>query len=469
MELEDLNNEGNPPIEFAPTEDFEVALDPSATVVKEEAAIGPDGLPIEFPENEDTTEATPEEDQGEAQPPPLRVKRFATIMNILNSLLGAGILSVPNSFLATGIVPSIFIITLIAILSHICAVMTIKLERRANADGLDDLVFKVFGKVGSICVSIGSMLFCISCMVAYLVISAGTIESWLEAGGILLTEKWQRYLLVLLNSIILPCALTLPRTIKFLGPCSTITTFFICFYAVAMIAKAIIIFPKREYKPEIVIAKAGMGLFSSISIYGLAFALPVVVLPLLHPYNPDLKKRSIASGSATLMCYVLVVIPSIIGYMMYGEDTAILILDNFDAKDVLMIIVRGGFYFVASFSYPAIGQSLMSAWSNIFYSDDNQGELSTLKRIPVLAATNIIPVVIAVFLPNARPALSIGGAMGGCLVDFFFPAIMWLKLSKKKLYHPQNIACIILAIFGIGTAIISTYQAVVDAIDAFTE
>ena len=42
---------------------------------------------------------------------------FETVMNCLNSLIGAGILSVPNSFISVGLVPSLILITFMAFLS----------------------------------------------------------------------------------------------------------------------------------------------------------------------------------------------------------------------------------------------------------------------------------------------------------------------------------------------------------------
>jgi hypothetical protein len=79
----------------------------------------------------------------------------------------------------------------------------------------------------------------------------------------------------------------------------------------------------------------------------------------------------------------------------------------------------------------------------------------------------VIPLVIAMFLPNVRPAMGISGALGGCLVDFVFPAVLFIKNSKHGLMHYQNVLCIIFAVFGLAAALISTYQAIIDAISAF--
>ena len=136
-------------------------------------------------------------------------------------------------------------------------------------------------------------------------------------------------------------------------------------------------------------------------------------------------------------------------------------------NDILMVIVRAAFLLVVSFAYVAVGQSTLVAWSEIIFRDSRAKQLPICKRVVVILVSNLPQLLIAMFLANAKPALSIGGAMGGCMADFFFPAIMWIKNSEYPIRHWQNILCIIFAIFGLVTTVIATYQAVVDAINSF--
>jgi hypothetical protein len=85
----------------------------------------------------------------------------------------------------------------------------------------------------------------------------------------------------------------------------------------------------------------------------------------------------------------------------------------------------------------------------------------------VLEAAALLLLLLALFLPKAGPALAIGGAFGGCLVDFFCPALMWFRLSKRPKYDLQNIACLVMPEFGLVRAAVATYISIVDAIAAF--
>lgn len=447
--------------------------------------VGPDGQPIEEPveveekpkdDEKEDSEDVPVAPEGlpidpslsmENYKEPGRVRRLATIMNMLNSLLGAGILSVPKSLSYCGIVPSLIILIIIAILSHIGTVLTIKLQYRTKAQGLDDLALIVTGKWGSLCLSILSMIFCISAMVGYLVIGSDMLLSWFKLAGVDWSPLLPRALVVLIYSLLIPGALTVPRSIAFLSYFSFATVICICIFFVAMIVKACIILPKEGPK-EVVIASAGMGLFSAISIYALSFALPIVVLPIIQPYNKNLAKRGVVSMWTCILCFILVAVPAVLGYVMLGSECKDNILNSFPDSDILILIVRIGFFLVVSFSYPCLGQSILSSWSQVLFGENQHAELILWKRAIVILCTNIIPILIAMFLKSASPALSVGGAIGGCVVDFFYPALMWVLLSKKKWTHWQNILCILFAIFGIVCGVICTYQAIVDAIVAFS-
>lgn len=455
---------------------------PLASIGKESrrssVKIGKDGLPVDLvPEEEQeppppleaTTHHEEEEDHdaSSAKPVLTRTRRFATIMNCLNSLLGAGILSVPNSFTNAGIIPSLVLLIGMALLSHLGTVMTVKLQAATQANGFPDLAQRLLGRPGSIGLSIMSLLFLITAQLGYLILGGDMIISWFALGGIQITDLWTRAAVIAVYAICFPIALTLPKKTTYLKYISTTTVGCILFFDVCLVVKGSMQFRTEGLAKDILLWKFDVSLFSSLSIYGLAFALPVVVLPVISTYNHDLHKRNIVSMAAITTCFILVLIPGIFGYLSFGQSTNSNILKNYKDNDILMVIVRGAFLLVVSFAYVAVGQSTLVAWSEIIFRDSRAKQLPICKRVVVILVSNLPQLLIAMFLANAKPALSIGGAMGGCMADFFFPAIMWIKNSEYPIRHWQNILCIIFAIFGLVTTVIATYQAVVDAINSF--
>lgn len=395
-----------------------------------------------------------------------RTRRFATVMNLLNALLGAGILSVPNSFTNAGIIPSIFLLILMAALSHIGTVMTVRLQAETDAVSFPDLAERLLGRYGALALSVMSLLFLVTAQLGYLILGCDMIVSWFAVAGIEIKGMWKRALIVACYALLLPIPLTIPKKTDYLKYISTTTVGAVLLFDVVLVIKSSIKF-RDVGLGDFKWGFADMRLFSSLSIYGLAFALPVVVLPVIAPYNHNLHKRNIVSAAAIIACFTLVLIAGLFGYLSFGQETESNILKNYADNDPLMIVVRVAFLLVVSFAYVAMGQSTPGAWSQIIFKDSKAKELPPLKRIIIILISNGPQLLVAMFLANAKPALSIGGAMGGCMADFFFPAIMWIKNSKNGWGHWENVLCIIFAIFGLVTTVISVYQAILDAIDSF--
>ncbi|OHT01592.1 Transmembrane amino acid transporter protein [Tritrichomonas foetus] len=463
---------------------------PSSAVNHSQILIGNDGLPIHvdgvehpidpmkhefervceehYDELEEDSNDEKDETCNDKKTKPT-VSSFSQVMSLLNSLMGAGILSVPNSFTNTGIIPSILLLVLMAVLSFIATYMVVYLQYETNSIGLPDMASNVLGKAGSLSLSILSLFFLVAAQLAYLILGGNMLESWFALGGINITESLMKRAVVIgIYALVLPIAMTIPRNRFYLRYCAPVTVFSIIFFGISMVVKAVMKFKVDGISQTVKLSILNLNLFSSLAIYGLAFALPIVCLPIFQQFDKNVKRRTRVSFGAILLCFLLVLIPGLFGYLQFGEDTLANIMQNYADNDKLITCVRVAFFLVVSFAYPAVGQSTMVSWSQLCFSDCRVDYIVWWKRLIVLCLTNGIPLLVAMFMANAKPALAIGGAIGGCVVDFVFPSIMWIKVSGEKIYNYKNILCILFAVFGVVVAVISTYQAVVDAIAAFS-
>ena len=470
-------------VEMADMEDINAGRSQSA-----QPAVGADGLPenpipADAKDVESGQPAQPESDE-EKHPVdpeeldinnPNRVRRFATIMNLLNSLLGAGILSVPSSFTNVGLVPSIVLLAFIGVLSYYATSMFMRLQLETFTNGLDELALKVSGKVGQVILSILTLIFLESALMSYLILGGNMITSWIKLADIKafdIEKLWPRAIMILIYAVVIPIALSIPRSLKVLSYLSTATVFFIAFFVLSTIIKACSDwdFLSNKYPDkEVTYGKFDITVFSALSIYGLTFSLPIVALPIVNNYHHSVHRRNIVGLVATIICFVLVVIPSTICYLMFGNKTEGDVLQNFPDDDYLIFAVRIGFFLVVSFSYPCVVQPVAGSWGQVIFHNNDQVNLPTKQRIVVQIVTHIIPLVIAMFLPKAKPILAVGGAIGGCVVDFVYPAILWYLYFKPPVKTVEFWLVLLLGVFGLITGVISTYQAIVDVIDAFKD
>ena len=439
--------------------------------------VGKDGLPVDVIQpgdssrdkltREEEEEGREEEEKSEDRELAVRARRFATIMNMLNSLLGAGILSVPNTFVNTGIVLSLVLLLFMGAISLIGTWMVIILAKKTGTKGLAEVAQAILGKPGAYALAVLNLLFLVTALIAYLVLGGDMLISWFALGGIDVTTMKTRPILILVYGLCLPILLSLPRNISFLKYFSTTTVVCIIAFIIVMCYEAGYYVTKRGVASGVVYAKCDITMFSSLSIYCLTFSLPAVVLPAIRMYNPLTKKRKKATAATIVLAFIFVAIPGVCGYLCFGSETNSNIVKNFPDNDIVFICVRVAFFIIVTCAYPMITQSVMAAWSQIIFQDDNPATLPTKQRIITIIITHSIPMIISMFLPSAKPALGVSGALGGCLVDFVFPAVLWIRENGRPLSYYQNVLCILFAILGSAMAILATYQSVMDAIAAF--
>lgn len=459
VELEDLHDP-NPP----------VGVDGNP----ENLEIGQDGLPTSIGpsvvDHEELHEIEHKEEEPDTTIDIKRVKTCGTIFNILDSLMGSGILAVPNSFANIGIIPSFVIMILIASLAWVAAVMVLYLMDDTGAKSFDQLASMILGPIGSRILTILNLLFLLCCLLGFLILGGDMIISWFKLGGIIINSLGYRVIMMVIYAFCIPIALSIPRKIAFLSYFAIGSVFCIFFFCGAVVARGIEYIVKKGVNPTISIGFLGMGLFSSISIHGLAFALPLVFVPAMSIYyKQEVKDKSRVSLYGQALCLFLVATPGLFGYLQFGKDTAGNVLNSYPVNDYLMVVVRSGFFIVVSCAYPMVGQSVMAAWSFLIFKEGQHNKLPLGKLVIIHCITHLIPLLIAIFLAEVKPALLVGGALGGCLAQFTFPSWMWIKHSDKSWGHWSIILCIIFAIFGMVTGVCATYQAVVDAIASFSK
>jgi amino acid permease len=101
-------------------------------------------------------------------------------MNLINTLIGAGIVGIPATFKQSGIGPTICLHLISCVLCYTSGNVIVALQWDLNVIGVDQLALTVFGTVGKVIIVILSMVFSISCCVSYLIIGTGKIIDWLS-------------------------------------------------------------------------------------------------------------------------------------------------------------------------------------------------------------------------------------------------------------------------------------------------
>jgi len=397
-----------------------------------------------------------------------RVGRFQTFVNLANALIGAGIINVPATFIPCGLGPTIVMIMFVCFMCFVCGNTLINLQHETNIVGLDDLAFRVFGRYGEIFTNVLTLIFTFSYTSAYLIIGSDQIVEWLTYIKVSISSLGNWALVVIVYSLSLPVALTIPRHLSFLSILSIPITICILFVSISLFIRSSINLAAPgglsttangySYHPNA---------FLSFSIHLSTFALPILQLPILRYYNPSVEKRQSITGLTYLFTFFLVALPSGLIYLNFGDKTQSDVLNSYLQKDTYMIFLQILLFLIVSCTYPFITNNIISFFSGYIFQEPRQEKLPTLKRSALIILVNIINIIIAMVLRDNAPVLAFGGSIGGCLICFVFPSLCRLKTMRNTSISFLFIFHIIITLFGLATFAICTYYSVKNAISVF--
>ena len=389
-------------------------------------------------------------------------------LNLINSLLGAGVLSVSNSFVFCGFLPSMISLTLVAILSTISAAMVVKMHFLSKCHSFNELALICTGRRFAIITEISCTFFCFSCMTAYLILGADIVLEWLNMIGFEASSVfWQRSLVVFCFAICFPIPLTFPRHFGFIKFVSVLSFIALSFFFISILIRGIEKFSSQGISQTTSNSILSIKIFTTLAMHSLAFALAGIIIPVISVSKPSLRLRWRSTGLTFFLSYLIVMIPGVIGYLMFGNETSDNILQNFESKDILFQFVKVAYFVVLVAAYPVIGLPIQTTLGKYIYHDVHTAELASSKRNLVLLLENAPCLLIALFLPKVRPAIAIGGAIGGGISNFIFPSLAMLNFPDNSHTIIEKIALYLYLIFGIFATVLATYQSIVDAIEIF--
>ena len=409
---------------------------------------------------------TATEGMDEGVPKQEYVGSFMTFMNLLNLMHGAGMLTISNSYVACGLWPTLVVFLFGALVCYLMGLMMFWLEPKLNTDSYGAMVSMTLGKWGTGLYHVSIAVFSYAPMSSYIIIAGKTVVDWVKmVGWDVPPGGWRYKLIVFIFAISIPIAFTLPRNLSCLSAFSTFSIVCLAAYVVVMCYEGAKNLPPIH--ETVIPARFGIGFLSSFSLYLMSFSLAAFILPVVSVSYPSTSLRIKLMSVAYLCCILIVGVTGIIGYLIFGETVKDNILETFDMKDPVIVFVRVCFFFVISATYPVMAMSIEVTYSRVFFNSDDPARLATWKRSIVLLLTNILPLIVGVFLPNIKPVMAIGGAFSGSVTNFIFPPLIWVRCSKQKLTHWSNVGCIGIVVFGVVSTVLCTYEAIDEAIKAF--
>lgn len=389
-----------------------------------------------------------------------------TIFNIINTIIGGGIIVLPYCMSMSGLASGLLIIAISAIITHYSLRLLIYSSTNNEDVSYTILCKKAFGNVGYVLLSICQFLFpylgCISYGMA-IIQNFSTIFSFYTPEWTILNN---RYFLLSIPTLLVMYPLSIFKHISFLDRFSSISMIFVAFYIIVIITKSI------QLQPYIVTASTTYEIgrrtiIQSFGILAFAFGCQQNIIPIYKCYSSNNYKSfmsviSIAIGAV----YIVYILIAVTGFVTFSGSIRDNLFFEYCSNDHLVNAAKVIFAITLMLTFPmqmyASREVLITALSQNF-------TIQKYHRIAITTLLVTIAYLISSSIQKLGPAVELAGSLTAAPLSFIFPPLIYLKLRIGSWKITQSniissVICWIMIVFGFCVMLLGSAFAINDII-----
>ncbi|KAJ1797016.1 hypothetical protein LPJ59_003394 [Coemansia sp. RSA 2399] len=361
-------------------------------------------------------------------------------LNLVNTIIGSGILALPYALKEAGFYSGIAALLLVAVLIHHALNMMVLAGRRTGLYKYETVSEAALGRAGYYILGLGLAISSIGSCISYLIIIGDTATSIVQAvfGVNILTSRGA---VIALASTAFTLPLLFFRTLDGLVKSSAVST--LCLPAiVAIVAIRGPTYALPEPAPTPV---WGPSFLPAIGVIAFAYSCTQTCFQTyttLSVKTMDAWRRAtlLATGTAVLVYLAF----SIVGYKSFGLLTDPNVLNNFSADDALANVARALLAFSITLTYPMqfypirdlLGSSLLGL------SDDPHEEPAQHRwRFHALTVALFASTLgVALVVDDLGFVFKLIGTAASSLLVFVLPGIIYFALASPYSWRSKTVA-----------------------------
>lgn len=370
----------------------------------------------------------------------------ALLFNLVKSIVGAGVLSLPAGIAAFGnapsaMVPAAVLIAGIGGLSGYAFSLIGRVCAYTKTNSYKEAWEKTINEETSVIPAASCTLMTVFATLSYSMILADTFKALFSTVGLNLTRS--NTLIGITSLILLP--LCLLKNLASLAPFSLLGIIGMVYTAFAMGARyfgGAYAVPAGVFLPDV--APAFQPAFGDVGAAGVLSPNSFILICMLSTaymshfnapkfYNElkdnTIKRFNILVGSSFAISIATFVVMAAFGFLTFGSASSGLILNNYSTKDTLMGLSRVAVAVSLVFSYPLAFAGCRDGILDLAKVPAEKRTNSLQNKVTVAALSAITG--LALVAKDLSFVLSFGGATVGNALIYIYPALMFRGAVKK--------------------------------------
>ncbi|XP_050391956.1 putative sodium-coupled neutral amino acid transporter 10 [Patella vulgata] len=387
------------------------------------------------------------------------------VINLSNSIIGISTLAMPYCFKQCGIVLGILILLFSTWLTLVSCQILMKAGITSRKSSYGFLAYYTYGVSGKLAVELGMIGLQIGTLIAQIVVIGDFGPAILSKIFAIENSSNLRIGLIMFLCLCVGLPLGLLKDLRAVSRASTVC---VCFYVIFIFYVLSLSAPNLlsgEWYLKVSFWK-NEGVFGTLSIFAYSFGCQTQLFVLYDALpEPSLKAVNGITSSAVNLCAVAYLLMGFFGYIAFHEDDITADIIKRFPQTFIADLMKLGFVISTAITIPLImfpcRVSLYNLlFSQIHYKPKGHDDMPAQTHIPEIhfkiltLFIVIVPMIVAIIVPNVEFILSFNGATMGTLMCFIFPAIFFLKVNKGE---SKGLAQIVL-ICGVTIMLISTFS-----------
>ncbi|KAJ8288968.1 hypothetical protein COCON_G00016270 [Conger conger] len=399
----------------------------------------------------------------------------SSVFNLMNAIMGSGILGLAYAMANTGILGFCVLLLLVSGLASYSIHLLLKLCDQTAITSYEGLGFQAFQKPGKIMVASTIVIQNTGAMSSYMFIIKTELPAaissflspepsgnpWYLQGGVLL--------LLVMVCVVLPLAM-LPK-IGFLGYTSSIAFLFMLFFTTVVVIKKWSIPCPLPQNNTVTASQSNnstdpecipkLFVISSKSAYAIptmaySFLCHTAVLPIYcELHRPTKKKMQNVANVGISLSFLLYLVSALFGYLtFYGHVDSELLLGygHYLPHDELVMSVRLAILLAVVLTVPLIHFPARKAALMLIRGDR---PFSWVNHVAVTIVLLAVVLLLAIYVPDIRNVFGVVGSTTSTCLLFVYPGLFYLRISEDPLRSPQAISAVALVVFGVFVGLLS--------------